>query len=251
MIDALYVAATGMLAQQTSMDVVAQNLANTTTTGYKRTRMELTDVGYQSFQLPSGAQGQIGLGSAAGAFGREMGQGQVQDTGRDLDVLIDGEGFLQVTRADGSLAYTRAGGLQLDAEGRLCTASGELLQPRVQIPAGATGITIAGDGAVSATVNGQVQEVGRIQTATFTNPAGLAAAGDSLYTATVNSGTAQLGAPGSEARGTLMQGKLEGSNVQIATEMIDMIFAQRAFEAASKVVSASDEMLGMANGLRR
>jgi flagellar basal-body rod protein FlgG len=251
MMDALYVAATGMLAQQSSMDVVAHNLANANTSGYKRTRMELSDLGYQTFRLPAGGEGQMGLGAAPGTFGREMGQGTIQDTGRDLDLAIDGPGFLQVTRSDGTLAYTRTGNLQLDAEGRLSTPAGELIQPRVQIPAGATATQIAPDGRITATIGDQTREVGRIQIAAFTNPAGLEAVGDNLYAATVNSGQPQVGTPGAQNRGTVLQGRLEGSNVQIATEMIDMIFAQRAFEAASKVVSASDEMMGMANQIRR
>lgn len=251
MMDSLHAAATGMLAQQTAIDVVANNLANVTTTGYKRGRMDSVDLDYQPFTLPTGQPGQVGLGSAPGQLSKEMGQGTFQDTGRFLDVAISGEGFIQVTRPDGTLGYTRAGNLNADARGRLALPSGELLQPRVTIPANASGVTIGPDGSVSATVNGNIQQLGRITMATFTNPAGLEAAGDNLYIATANSGTAQVGAPGSGNRGTLQQGALEGSNVDVAVEMIGMIFAQRAFEASSKIVQASDEMLGMANGLRQ
>lgn len=249
--DALYAAATGMLAQQTSMDVVANNLSNVTTSGYKRGRMDLVDLQYQPFRLPTGQDGQIGLGSAPGTLAKEMGQGNLTETGRELDVAVTGNGLLQVTRADGTLAYTRAGNLQADANGRLALPGGELVQPRITIPAGASEVRIAPDGKVTATVNGAARSVGAIQLASFANPAGLQAAGDSLFTATVNSGAAQLGAPGSGGRGSLAQGRLEASNVDIAVEMVDMIFAQRAFEASSKVVMASDEMLGLANGMRR
>jgi flagellar basal-body rod protein FlgG len=251
MMDALHAAATGMLAQQTAIDVVANNLANVTTTGYKRSRMDAVDLQYQPFRLPTGRDGQIGLGAAPGQLSKEMGQGTFQDTGRDLDVAISGEGFIQVTRANGTLAYTRAGNLQVDANGRLALPTGELLQPRITIPAGAENVTIAADGTVSATVSGTIRSLGQIRIATFTNPAGLEAVGDNLYVPTPNSGTPSLGAPGTGNRGTLVQGTLEGSNVDVAVEMIGMIFAQRAFEASSKVVIASDEMLGMANGLRQ
>lgn len=251
MMDALYSAATGMMAQQTSMDVVANNLANATTTGYKRDRMDLVDLAYQPFKLPTGKTGQVGLGSAPGEISKEHSQGNMQNTGRDLDVAIQGDGYIQVTRPDGSLGYTRAGNLQIDANGRLGMPSGELLQPRVQIPAGASGITIGADGAVSATVNGTLTRIGSITIATFANPGGLSAEGNNVFSATANSGKADAGTPGSGGRGVLSQGFLEASNVDVGTEMISLIVTQRAFEASSKVVTASDEMMGMANGLRR
>ena len=251
MMDALYSAATGMMAQQTSMDVVANNLANATTTGYKRDRMDLVDLAYQPFALPSGGQGQIGLGAAPGQVAKEHEQGGIQNTGRGMDVAIQGEGFLQVTRADGTLAYSRAGDLQVDANGRIGMPSGELLQPRITVPAGAGEVTIAANGVVSATVNGTLTDLGKISTASFANPSGLQASGDNLFVATANSGAADLGAPGSAGHGQLSAGFLESSNVNVGTEMISLIVTQRAFEASSKVVSASDEMMGMANGLRR
>lgn len=251
MMDALYSAATGMMAQQTSMDVVANNLANATTSGYKRDRVDLVDLEYQPFTLPTGRVGQVGLGAAPGQIAKEHEQGGIQNTGRNMDVAIQGEGFIQVTRPDGSLAYTRAGNLQVDANGRIGLPSGELLQPRIQVPAGAGELTIGPGGEVSATVNGAITTLGKISTATFTNPSGLQAAGDNLFTATANSGAADLGAPGTGSRGALAQGFLESSNVNVGTEMISLIVTQRAFEASSKVVSASDEMMGMANGLRR
>lgn len=251
MMDALYSAATGMMAQQTSMDVVANNLANATTTGYKRDRLDLVDLAYQPFKLPTGKTGQVGLGAAPGQVGKEHAQGNLQNTGRSLDVAIQGEGFIQVTRPDGTLAYTRAGNLQADANGRLGLPGGELLQPRVTIPAGASDVTIGADGRVTATVNGALTRIGQVTTASFANPAGLTAAGGNLFLASANSGAADVGAPGTEKRGLLSQGVLESSNVDVGTEMISLVITQRAFEAASKVVSASDEMMGMANGLRR
>ena len=249
--DALYSAATGMMAQQTSMDVVANNLANATTTGYKRDRMDLVDLAYQPFRLPTGKDGQVGLGAAPGALGKEHEQGALQNTGRALDVAIQGEGFLQVTRPDGTLAYTRAGNLQVDAGGRIGTPGGDLLQPRLTVPANSTDLTIAPNGTVSATVNGTVTKFGQIQTASFANPSGLQAVGDSEFTASANSGAADVGVPGTGSRGQLSQGVLESSNVNVGQEMISLIVTQRAFEASSRVVTASDEMMGMANGLRR
>jgi flagellar basal-body rod protein FlgG len=251
MMDALYSAATGMMAQQTSMDVVANNLANATTAGYKRDRMDLVDLAYQPFKLPNGRSGQVGLGSAPGQIAKEHEQGALQNTGRTLDVAIQGEGFFQVTRPDGTLAYTRAGNLQIDANGRLCTPAGDLLQPRITVPATAAEVKIAPGGDVTAVVNGSPQTLGTIQTASFANPAGLQAVGDNLFAASANSGKADLGVPGTGVRGGLSQGVLEASNVNVGTEMISLITTQRAFEAASRVVTASDEMMGMANALRR
>ena len=251
MIDALYSSATGMLAQQTSMDVIANNLSNANTVGYKRDRMDQSDLAYMPFRLPSGKDGQLGLGSAPGRIDKDMGQGVFQDTGRPFDVAIQGEGYFQVTRANGSLAYTRAGNLQVDARGQLELPSGELVQPRITLPAGASEPSIGQDGTVSVTLNGTIQTVGKLTVTTFSNPPGLRALGGNLFEPTANSGTPQTGAPGTGNRGTVVQGVLEGSNVQLANEMISMVTTQRAFEASSKVVSATDEMWGMANGMRR
>lgn len=251
MMDALYSAASGMMAQQTSMDVVANNLANATTTGFKRDRMDLVDLNYQPFRLPSGKDGQIGLGAAPGQIAKEHEQGGIQNTGRSMDVAIQGEGFFQVTRADGSLAYTRAGNLQIDANGRIALPTGDLLQPRIQVPAGAGDVTIGAGGGVTATVNGTITSLGTLNIAGFPNPSGLQPVGDNLFVSSANSGAVSVGTPGSGGRGLLSQGFLESSNVNVGTEMISLIVTQRAFEASSKVVSASDEMMGMANALRR
>jgi flagellar basal-body rod protein FlgG len=251
MIDALYSAATGMRAQQTSLDAIANNLANATTTGFKRDRVDLVDLEYVTFTLPSGEEGQVGLGAAPGELGKEHTPGVLQNTARDLDLAIEGPGFFQVTRRDGTLAYTRAGNLQIDASGRLALQTGELLQPRITVPAEATDLSIAANGAVSANVNGELRELGDIPTAAFANPAGLRPVGNSMYAPTVNSGAAQLGDPTGDGRGRIVQGALEASNVNVGTEIISMITTQRAFEAASRVVTASDEMMGIANALRQ
>lgn len=251
MIDALYASATGMLAQQTSMDVIANNLANATTVGYKRDRMDQVDLDYVPFTLPDGRQGQLGLGSAPGQVGKEFAPGIFQDTGRPFDIAIQGDGFLQVTRSDGSLAYTRAGNLQVDGSGRLVLPTGEALQPRITVPANASDPAFGPDGSLTVQVNGRTERLGGLQIASFANPGGLQAVGNNLFVVTANSGAPEAGAGGTGARGTVVQGVLEGSNVQIATEMIAMVTTQRAFEAGSKVVTASDEMWGMANGMRR
>lgn len=251
MMNALNAAATGMLAQQTSMDVIANNLANASTVGYRRDRADLTDLAYTPFQLTGGREGQVGLGAAPGGISKEHAGGKLQDSGRPLDIAITGDGFLQVTRSDGSLAYTRAGNLQADADGRLTLPGGELLEPRVTIPPGASEIAIAPNGTVSAKVGGDLRDIGQIRTATFSNPGGLEAIGDSLFAPTANSGAAQVGEPGTDGRGTLQQGVLESSNVDVAVEMVQMITTQRAFEAASRAVTATDEMMGIANALRQ
>ncbi|MFN8121871.1 MAG: flagellar hook-basal body complex protein [Thermoleophilia bacterium] len=251
MIEALYSAASGMLTQQQGLDVVANNLANAGTVGYKRDRLDQTDLAYQAFKLPTGNDGNVGLGAAPGSISKEMGQGILTETGKATDIAIQGDGFLKVTRPDGTFAYTRAGNLQIDGEGQMGLPSGELLQPRVRVPAGASDVSIAQDGKVTAVVNGTKTDIGQIQTVTFPNPRGLTPIGGNLFVSTANSGNEDAGNPGTGTRGVLSAGYTEGSNVQIATEMVTMITTQRAFEAAARVVSASDEMWGIANGLRR
>lgn len=251
MINALYSAASGMIAQQTSIDVLANNLANAGTIGFKRDRMDQVDLAYRTFQLPTGQAGQVGLGSAPGGIGKEMTEGEFEASDRPLDVAINGQGFLQVTRPDGTLAYTRAGALSVDREGRVMLNSGELLQPRITIPPGATDVKIGPDGAVTANVNDTITKLGDIQLATFPNPGGLLSIGGSLFIASANSGTVSMGAADSGGRGAILQGYTEASNVQVANEMVSMVATQRAFEASARIVSASDEMWGIANGLRR
>ncbi len=251
MIEALYSAASGMLTQQMGLDVVANNLANAGTVGYKRDRMDQMDLAYQPFRLPSGNDGNVGLGAAPGAIGKEMVQGILTETGRPLDLAIQGDGFFQVTRPDGTLAYTRAGNLQVGGDGRVTLPGGEVLQPRITIEPNVSNVSVGQDGKVTGTVNGQTTDLGQIQLVTFPNPTGLQPIGGNLFLSTANSGTGTPGNPGTGEYGTLTAGYTEGSNVAIATEMITMITTQRAFEASARVVSASDEMWGIANGLRR
>jgi flagellar basal-body rod protein FlgG len=249
----LWTAATGMLAQQTSMDAIANNLANVNTTGFKRGRTAFQDLLYQTLTPQQAAKqgSQVGAGTRVAGIQTEFEEGAFQQTDNPLDVAIDGSGFLEVTRADGSRAYTRAGNLTTDANGTLTTVQGDVVSPRIRIPANAKDLTIGTDGRVTATVNGRTQNLGQLRLATFANPAGLSQAGDSLFTPTANSGAARLVTPGTNGAGSLQQGKLEGSNVNAVDEMVGMVSTQRAYEAVSKVVSAADVMMQMANQLRR
>ncbi|MFN8109592.1 MAG: flagellar hook-basal body complex protein [Thermoleophilia bacterium] len=250
MIEALYAAASGMLSQQTGLDVVANNLANASTVGFKRDRMDQVDLAYQTFQLPSGTTGQLGLGAGPGRMSKEWDAGEAQQTGGQYDVAIDGPGFLKVKLADGTPAYTRAGAMQVSADGRLELASGQPIEPPIKIDANAENVTVGTDGKITATVGG-APKTWQIQLTTFPNAGGLTALGGSLFAQSPNSGAPTTGNPGANGTGSLLPGYTEGSNVQVADEMVSMIAIQRAFEASSKVVSASDEMWGMANGLRR
>jgi flagellar basal-body rod protein FlgG len=254
MLRALSTAATGMAAQQTNIDVVANNIANVNTTGFRRQRAEFQDLLYTTVRRPGGAAGggatlptglQIGQGTRTAGTAQVFTQGTMQQTGGSLDLAIEGTGFFQVTRPNGEIAYTRAGNLHTDAEGRLVTVDGYALEPSITIPTDATGVTISADGTVTASMPGesQGQEVGRLQLATFANPGGLSAMGRSLFTPTAASGEAIVAAPGEEGTGTIAQGFLEGSNVEVVTEMIDLISSQRAYEINQRVIHAADEML--------
>ena len=254
MIRALYTAATGMEAQQLSIDVIAHNLANVGTTGFKRSRAEFQDLLYQTSrepgspatgttQVPTGIQ--VGLGVKPAAVQRIQLQGDFTQTSNPLDVAVRGDGFFQITRPDGSTAYTRAGAFKLDTTGSLVTSDGDALNPQITIPQGATAINIGTDGTVSVTLAGQTtaSQVGAIQTVRFANPAGLRGEGRNLFTETDTSGTPQLGTPGQDGFGELTQGFLESSNVSVVEELVAMITGQRAYEINSKAVSAADEML--------
>ena len=254
MLRALNTAATGMAAQQLHIDVVANNVANVNTNGFRRSRAEFQDLLYQTMRQPGGqtAAGgtlptglQIGQGTRTVATTTIFEQGTMAQSGNPLDLAIEGKGFLQVQRPDGTLAYTRAGNLKADAEGRLVTVDGLPVEPSIQIPVDATSITVAPDGVVSVTQPGSAQttEVGQLQLATFANPAGLLQAGRSLFLETAASGNPIVAAPGEEGTGTLAQGFIEGSNVEVVTEMIDLIASQRAYEINQRVISAADEML--------
>jgi flagellar basal-body rod protein FlgG len=262
MIRALYTAATGMEAQQLSIDVIANNLANVGTTGFKRSRADFQDLLYQTTrepgapatgttQVPTGIQ--VGLGVKPAAVQRIQLQGDFTQTSNPLDIAIRGDGFFQITRPDGSTAYTRAGSFKLDTTGSMVTSDGDALNPQITIPQGATAINIGTDGTVSVTLAGQTtpSQVGAIQTVRFANAAGLRAEGRNLFTETDTSGTPQLGTPGQDGFGELTQGFLESSNVSVVEELVNMITGQRAYEINSKAVSAADEMLRTAAQIAR
>ncbi|BBP03827.1 flagellar basal-body rod protein FlgG [Sulfuriferula plumbiphila] len=254
MIRSLWIAKTGLDAQQTQMDVIANNLANVSTSGFKRSRAVFEDLLYQTMrqpgaqssqqtQLPSGLQ--LGTGVRPVATERIFTQGNLQQTGNDKDVAIQGAGFFQVLLPDGTTAYTRDGSFQSDNQGQLVTSSGYVIQPAITIPANAQSITIGRDGTVSVTQAGSVApvQVGALQLATFINPAGLEAKGENLYVETAASGTANTNTPGSNGAGLLNQGYVETSNVNVAEELVNMIQTQRAYEINSKAITTSDQML--------
>jgi len=253
MFRALNVAATGMAAQETQLDTIANNLANANTTGYKTQRVEFEDMLYQNARAPGpNASGnvtptavQVGTGVRILATARTFTQGTLQQTGNQLDIAIEGQGFLPVTQASGEVAYTRAGSLKLDAQGRLATSDGLLLSPPISIPTTATSVTIAADGTVSVVQQGSTASTsaGQIQLASFPNPNGLTSIGHNLFIPSSASGDATTGAPATNGLGTIQQGSIEASNVDVVNEMVAMIQAQRSYEINSKVISAADEML--------
>ncbi|MDX2055302.1 MAG: flagellar basal-body rod protein FlgG [Polyangiaceae bacterium] len=261
MLRTLNIAASGMAAQETNLEAVSNNIANANTVGYKRQRMEFQDLLYQQVRTPGTATSastqspgglQVGSGVRIVGSTRMFEQGTLQTTGNQLDVAIEGRGFLAVQQPDGTLAYTRSGNLQTDGEGRIVTPEGAPLDPALTIPPDATGISISSDGKVMASIPGEQApvEIGQITLATFVNPSGLQALGHNLFTATAASGEAQVGAPGSDGRGTLMQGAIEGANVNVVEEMIGLITSQRSYEINSKVITAADEMLRAATQLK-
>ncbi len=254
MIRSLWISKTGLDAQQTQMDVVANNLANVSTNGFKRSRAVFEDLLYQNIrqpgaqssqqtQLPSGLQ--IGTGVRPVAAERIHTQGNLQQSGSKLDIAIQGSGFFPVLMPDGTTGYTRDGSFQTDGQGQLVTASGFVVQPAMTIPADATSVTIAQDGVVSVTQAGSVTpvQIGQMQLATFINPAGLQSNGQNLYLETASSGAPGTGAPGANGTGTLVQGFLETSNVNVVEELVNMIQTQRAYEINSKAITTSDQML--------
>jgi len=254
MIRSLYIAKTGLDAQQTQLDVVSNNLANVGTSGFKKSRAVFEDLLYQTVrqpgaqstqqtQLPTGLQ--IGTGVRPVASERIFTQGNLAQTGNQLDVAINGQGFLQVSLPDGTTAYTRDGPLHQDSQGQLVTSSGYPVSPAVTIPANAQTITIGTDGTVSVTQQGQAAatQVGTIQLANFINASGLEARGENLYLETAASGTPTTNTPGTNGIGTLKQGYVETSNVNVVEELVNMIQTQRAYEINSKAISTSDQML--------
>ena len=258
MIRSLYIAKTGLQAEQTKMDVIANNLANVNTSGFKGSRAVFQDLLYQNLtqpgaqssqttQYPSGLQ--LGTGVSTASTERLMTQGSLTQTSNSLDLAIDGEGFFQILEPNGTVAYTRDGTFQLNNQGQLVTANGYLVQPTVTIPASAQSVTIGNDGTVSVTLPGQAapQQVGALQLASFVNPTGLQSIGDNLYLQTGSSGAPNTGQPTLNGLGSVQQGYLESSNVNVVAELVDMISTQRAYEVNSKAVTASDQMLQYVN----
>lgn len=254
MIRSLHIARTGLDAQQTQLDVVSNNLANSNTTGFKKVRGVFEDLLYQNIrqagaqssqqtQLPSGFQ--LGVGVRTVATERMFAQGALQQTNNPLDVAINGTGFFQIQMPDGSLAYTRDGSFQRDNQGNVVTASGYGLLPNIQIPANALVISIARDGVVSVTTPGNATptQPGQIQLATFINPAGLQAQGENLFIETAASGAPLPNNPGTDGLGVLNQSFIETSNVNVAEELVNMIISQRAYELNSRAITTSDQML--------
>jgi flagellar basal-body rod protein FlgG len=254
MIRSLWISKTGLDAQQTQMDVISNNLANVSTAGFKRARAVFEDLLYQTIrqpgaqsseqtQLPSGLQ--LGTGVKPVATERIFTQGNLQQTGNAKDVAIQGQGFFQVLMPDGTTSYTRDGSFQVDSNGQMVTASGYAVQPAITLPADTQSLTIAMDGTVSITQAGSSTPVtvGNLQLATFVNPAGLQSLGQNLYAETAASGTPNTNTPGSNGAGTLNQGYIETSNVNVVEELVNMIQTQRAYEINSKAITTSDEML--------
>ena len=254
MINSLWISKTGMEAQQMQLDVISHNLANVSTTGYKRENAVFEDLMYQNLrqvgsntsdqsQLPTGLH--LGLGVRVVATSRTFSQGTIQQTSNNLDVAIQGNGFFQITLPDGSINYTRDGAFQIDATGRLVTAAGLPVANGITVPAGAKSIAIAADGTVTANVAGNTapQPIGTIALATFINPAGLEPQGQNLFAESVASGQASTGVPGTNGLGVVTQGFLEASNVNVVQELITMIQTQRAYEMNSKAIQTSDQML--------
>lgn len=263
MIRALYSAASGMTAQETNVDNIANNLANANTVGFKSRRAQFQDLMYQSILQPGTASGQttvvptglqLGLGTRAASNEIVFTQGSFSETDNPLDLVIQGNGFFQIQLPNGTTAYTRAGSFQLDKNGNIVTGQGYPLIPQITIPAQAQQITIASDGTVSYTLPNQTaaQQAGQIQLASFQNPAGLNGLGNNLYAPTDASGDPTVAAPGGpEGLGSLLQGYVEQSNVSIVNEFINLIQAQRGYEANSKVVQAADQMYQQVNNLSR
>ena len=262
MIRSLFTAATGMQAQSLNVDVISNNLANVNTVGFKRSRADFQDLLYQTLrdpgspsaegvQIPSGIQ--VGLGVKPVAVQKIFSQGDFISTGNQLDLVIEGDGFFQITRPDGTIAYTRAGAFKLDKDGRIVNSDGYPLEPAISIPTDTISITVGSDGKVTVLQAGSTTptEIGTIETARFINPAGLRSIGKNLFAVTDASGEATTGTPGTEGRGTINQGFLENSNVNVVEELAGLIISQRAFDLNSRAVQASDEMLQTVSALRR
>lgn len=261
MIRSLMIAASGMEVQQTNMDVISNNLANVNTAGFKRSRGDFQDLLYQTVMLPGAPSSsstevptgmQIGLGSRVVSVSKIFTQGEFRQTGNELDVAIEGEGFFQVLLPTGEKAYTRDGAIKRNSQGKLVTPNGYALEPSISLPDNASQVTIAADGTLSVVLAGSTVPtiVGTIQLARFSNPSALRSLGKNLLAETTSSGTPTVGNPGQNGFGTLAQGFLEASNVNIIEEMVSMIVGQRAYEINSKVIQTVDQMLRTATSVR-
>jgi flagellar basal-body rod protein FlgG len=249
-----------MQAQQMNIDTIANNLANVNTVGFRKSRAEFADLLYQTIRAPGSQSSpstrvpagiQLGLGVRLTAIQKLYHQGSLRPTGNTLDLAIQGNGFFQVLLPDGQFAYTRAGNFTANENGQLVTPDGYLLQPQITIPQEAEAVTIEQDGTVSVLQQGQTTTLGNVQLATFINPAGLQARGSNLFTETIASGAANLGTPGQNQFGTILQGYQESSNVNLVEEMVDMILAQRAYEVNSRSIRTADSMLNTATNMAR
>lgn len=262
MMRSLFIAATGMEAQKLNIDVISNNLANVNTSGFKRSRADFQDLLYQTLRVPgaTSAEGsqvpsgiQVGMGVKPVAVQKIFQQGDFAQTGNSLDLVIEGDGFFQILQPDGTTAYSRAGAFKLDSEGRIVNSDGYPLEPGISIPANTTGISVSSDGRVSVTQSGASTpvQIGQIELAGFINPGGLNALGKNLFQQTASSGDPATGNPGSNGLGTVTQGFIELSNVNVVEEMVNMIASQRAYEINSRSIQASDQMLQVANNLRQ
>ncbi len=261
MIRALWTAASGMQAQQLNIDVISNNLANSNTAGFKKSRAEFQDLMYQNLKTtgaPSTSSTQtagiqVGLGTTPAAVTKVFTPGNITQSGNELDFAIEGDGFFQIQMPDGTTAYSRAGAFKKDGQGRLVNSDGYPMLPEIVIPANVTKVTLGNDGTVSVMQAGQntPTTVGTIQLASFSNPSGLSSMGHNLYQQTDSSGNANTGTPGQNGLGSVSQGFLEMSNVSVMEEMVNMIVSQRAYEINSKAVQAADEMLQQTNNLKR
>lgn len=254
MMRSLWISKTGMEAQQTQLDHISHNLANSATNGYKKSHAVFEDLMYQNLRqagansseqttLPTGLQ--VGLGTRAVATSRSFSQGNLQQSSNPLDVAVRGSGFFEVQMPDGTTGYTRDGSFQVNAQGQLVTNNGYLVQPGITVPSNALSVSIAADGTVTASIPNQTapQSLGTLQLVNFVNPAGLEPKGQNLYTETAASGTPTAGTPGQNGLGALQQGFVETSNVNVVEELIGMIQTQRAYELNSKAIQTSDQML--------
>jgi flagellar basal-body rod protein FlgG len=259
MLRALFSSATGMQSQQMNLDVIANNLANVNTTGFKKSKIEFQDLLYQSNRTPGAEQGagnqlptglQVGHGSRAVATSRIFTTGELTNTGEDLDIAIAGDGFFEVQLADGTQAYTRDGAFKRASDGRIVTSDGLPVNGFQPVPPGTQGITIAANGEVTMNAPGGPQSF-RIQLTRFSNPGGLDSLGRNLFRETAASGPPETGSPNEQGFGQLQQGYLEMSNVKVVEEMVNLIMAQRAYEVNSKAIQAADEMMQQSNNMKR